>query len=60
LKFEKGFTIFIVTNANEVWVRNCLYNFFPELKEFIDEYKLLIYSAKNLYKKDYIVRKWKV
>jgi hypothetical protein len=52
--------LFIVTNADEKWIKNCLQHFLPELNDFIEENEILIYSAKKLFGKNTPVEKWKV
>lgn len=57
---EMNVRLFIVTNADEKWIKNCLQHFLPELNEFIQENEVLIYSAKKLFGKNSAVEKWKV
>ena len=45
---ENNFEIFIISNADKKWIDNCLIHFFQELKEFIEENSIKIYSAKNM------------
>jgi hypothetical protein len=52
--------IFIVTNADENWVKNCLKHFMPDLKDFINENDIKIYSAKKQFSKNLPLEKWKV
>ena len=46
---ENNFEIFIISNADKKWIDNCLIHFFQELKEFIEENSIKIYSAKNMF-----------
>ena len=46
---ENNFEIFIISNADKKWIDNCLIHFFQELKEFIEEKSIRIYSAKNMF-----------
>jgi hypothetical protein len=57
---DEGIRVFIVTNADEKWVNNCLKHFLPDLKDFLSENAIRIYSAKNLFSKSLTVEKWKV
>jgi hypothetical protein len=57
---EKDVRLFIVTNADEKWIQNCLKHFMPELMDFLEENSIKFYSAKKLYGKHFSVQKWKV
>ena len=46
---ECNFQIFIVSNADLKWIENCLVHFFFDLNTFIQDEKIKIYSAKNLF-----------
>lgn len=46
---QSNYDIVIVSNADMKWINNCLTHFLPELKDFIEENELKIYSAKNLF-----------
>jgi hypothetical protein len=52
--------IFIVSNADEGWISNCLKHFMPELKEFLKENGIRYYSARKLFGKNSPIEKWKV
>ena len=41
--------IVIVSNADMKWINNCLTHFLEELKEFINDNNIKVYSAKNMY-----------
>ena len=43
--------IVIITNAGMKWIDNCLTFFLEELKEYISENNIKIYSAKDMYNK---------
>ena len=43
--------IVIVSNADMKWINNCLTHFLEELKEYINENNIKVYSAKNMYSK---------
>ena len=49
---ENNFEIKIISNADLKWIQNCLTHFLFDLKEFIEENQIKIYSAKNLFKND--------
>ena len=55
----KKIEIFIVSNADKKWINNCLNHFMNELKEFIEENEIKIYSAKNLFKSSTTSANWK-
>ena len=57
---EKEVHIFIITNADEKWVKNCLTHFLPDLYEFMQENSIKLFSARKLYAKSTPVEKWKV
>ena len=41
--------IVIVSNADMKWINNCLTHFLEELKEFINDNNIKVYSAKNMF-----------
>ena len=43
--------VVIVSNADMRWINNCLTHFLEELKEYINENNIKVYSAKNMYSK---------
>ena len=43
--------VVIVSNADMKWINNCLTHFLEELKEYINENNIKVYSAKNMYSK---------
>lgn len=49
---DNNFEIKIISNADLKWIENCLTHFLFDLKEFIEENQIKIYSAKNLFKND--------
>lgn len=51
--------IFIISNADKKWINSCLNHFMSELKEFIEENEIKIYSAKNLFKSSTTSANWK-
>lgn len=57
---DKGAKVFIVTNADEKWIKNCLNHFLPELNEFIVDNEVKVYSAKKMFGKSCPIEKWKV
>ena len=57
---EEQAKIFIVTNADYNWIKNCLKHFMPDLNEFVNENEIKIYSAKMLFSKNLPLEKWKV
>ena len=40
-------------------MKNCLFHFLPDVREFLDEQNIKCYSAKNLYDKHFPLIKWK-
>lgn len=46
---DKNYEIIIVSNADLKWISNCLTHFLPDLGEYIQQTKIKIYSAKNMY-----------
>ena len=50
-KLLMNYDIVIISNANLKWIENCLTHFLRELKEYITENNIKIYSAKNMYSK---------
>lgn len=52
--------LFIVTNADEKWIKNCLKHFLPDLNDFLQENNIKFYSAKKLFGLSTPVEKWKV
>ena len=58
---QQKYDIIIISNADIKWINNCLAHFLEELKEYINENNIKIYSAKNIFSK--IVKdsnEWKV
>ena len=58
---QQNYDIIIISNADIKWINNCLTHFLEELKEYINENDIKIYSAKNMFSK--IVKEsteWKV
>ena len=50
MKLESfGYDFVIVSNADIKWINNCLTHFLEELKEYINENKIRVYSAKNIF-----------
>jgi hypothetical protein len=45
------YDIIIVSNADMTWINNCLTHFLEELKEYISDNDIKIYSAKNMFNK---------
>lgn len=45
------YDIIIVSNADMTWINNCLTHFLEELKEYINDNDIKIYSAKNMFNK---------
>lgn len=43
------YDIVIISNADMKWINNCLTHFLEEFKEYLNENKIKIYSAKNLF-----------
>ena len=46
---NNNFDFVIVSNADMKWINNCLTHFLEELKEYINENQIKVYSAKNMY-----------
>ena len=46
---NNNYDVVIVSNADMKWINNCLTHFLEELKEYINENNLKVYSAKNLF-----------
>lgn len=46
---DNQYDVIIVSNADMKWINNCLTHFLPDLKEFIQDNLINIYSAKNLF-----------
>lgn len=46
---ESDYDIIIVSNADMKWINNCLTHFFTELKDYIFDNNIKIYSAKNMF-----------
>lgn len=44
-----NYDIVIVSNADMKWINNCLTHFLEELKEFINDNNIKVYSAKNMF-----------
>lgn len=44
-----NYDIVIISNADMKWINNCLTHFLEEFKEYINENKIKIFSAKNLF-----------
>ena len=51
LNIKQNYDIVIITNASMKWINNCLSYFLEELKEYISENDIKIYSAKDMYDK---------
>ena len=45
------YDVIIVSNADITWINNCLTHFLEELKEYINDNGIKIYSAKNMFSK---------
>lgn len=61
MNLQQNCDIIIISNANMKWINNCLTYFLEELKEYINENNIKIYSAKNMFSK--IVKnkmEWKI
>ena len=43
------YDVVIVSNADMKWINNCLTHFLEELKEYINENNIKVYSAKNIF-----------
>ena len=46
---NNNYDIVIVSNADMKWINNCLTHFLEELKEYINENNIKVYSAKNIF-----------
>jgi hypothetical protein len=46
---SNNYDVVIVSNADMKWITNCLTHFLEELKEYIHENNMKVYSAKNLF-----------
>ena len=58
---QKKYVIIIISNAEIKWINNCMTYFFEQLNEYINENKIKIYSAKNIFSK--LIKdksKWKI
>jgi hypothetical protein len=51
---NNNYEVVIVSNANMKWINNCFTHFLEELKDYLNENHIKVYSAKNMYKKDVI------
>ena len=51
---NNNYEVIIVSNANMKWINNCFTHFLEELKDYLNENNIKVYSAKNMYKKDAI------
>jgi len=51
MNLQQNYDIIIISNANMKWINNCLTHFLEELKEYINENNIKIYSAKNMFNK---------
>ena len=51
INLQQNYDIIIISNANMKWINNCLTHFLGELKEFINENNIKIYSAKSMFSK---------
>ena len=48
---NNNYDVVIVSNADMKWINNCLTHFLEELKEYLNENNIKVYSAKNMYSK---------
>ena len=48
---NNSYDVVIVSNADIKWINNCLTHFLEELKEYINENNIKVYSAKNMFSK---------
>jgi hypothetical protein len=48
---HQNYDVIIISNADMTWINNCLTHFLEELKEFINENDIKIFSAKNMFSK---------
>ncbi len=46
---NNNYDVVIVSNADMKWINNCMTHFLEELKEYINENNIKVYSAKNMY-----------
>ena len=46
---NNAYDVVIVSNADMKWINNCLTHFLEELKEYINENNIKVYSAKNMF-----------
>ena len=46
---NNSYDVVIVSNADMKWINNCLTHFLEELKEYINENNIKVYSAKNMF-----------
>ena len=46
---NNNYDVVIVSNADMKWIDNCMTHFLEELKEYINENTIKVYSAKNMY-----------
>lgn len=51
LNLHQNYDVIIISNADMTWINNCLTHFLEELKEFINEKDIKIFSAKNMFSK---------
>ena len=51
LNLHQNYDVIIISNADMTWINNCLTHFLEELKEFINENDIKIFSAKNMFSK---------
>ena len=50
IKLESNnYDVVIVSNADMKWINNCLTHFLEELREYINENNIKVYSAKNMF-----------
>ena len=58
---QKKYDMIIISNAELKWINNCMIYFFEQLNEYINDNKIKIYSAKNIFSK--LIKdktKWKI
>jgi hypothetical protein len=58
---QKKYDIIIISNAEIKWINNCMIYFFEQLNEYINDNRIKIYSAKNIFSK--LIKdktKWKI
>lgn len=51
MNLQQNYEIVIISNADIKWINNCLTHFLEELKEYINENNIMIYSAKSMFSK---------